>query len=247
MVADAVEIVRGRRIERVPASALRLWARACQRVVVDLGAGDGRAAYRLARAYPTWAVLAVDPDVRALREVSRKAARPVHRGGAPNARFVRAALETLPPGLDALADEIRVAYPWGSLLRTVLGQDAMRLRRMVRLGAPGAQVRAEVNRSALAAVPGGLEAAGHDLAAAWEAAGVRVVSVGWGATALETSWGRRLNPRGQARVLRVEGRVLLAEGEDLWRNRAAGEAVQATVRRDRDGGRSGRDEVQRCG
>ena len=47
MVADAVEIVRGRRIERVPASALRLWARACQRVVVDLGAGDGRAAYRL--------------------------------------------------------------------------------------------------------------------------------------------------------------------------------------------------------
>ncbi|MDQ7829393.1 MAG: class I SAM-dependent methyltransferase [Armatimonadota bacterium] len=229
MVPDVVDVVCGRRLERVPAAALRVWAQTYQRVVVDLGAGDGRAAYRLARTHPTWAALAVDPDVRALREVSWRAARPVPRGGAPNACFIRAALEMLPAGLDALADEIRIAYPWGSLLRTVLGQDAMELRRMVRLGAPGAQVRAEVNRSALAVVPGGPEAAGPDLAAAWEAAGLRVVSVVWGAPALETSWGRRLNPRGRVRVLQVEGRVLRAEGECLRRNRAAGEAVQAAV------------------
>ena len=43
------------------------------------------------------------------------------RGGAPNALFIVAAAEALPEPLTGIADEITINYPWGSLLRIVVG------------------------------------------------------------------------------------------------------------------------------
>ena len=53
----------------------------------------------------------------------RRDARPPARGGRPNALFVVAAAEAPPRELIGLADEVRILFPWGSLLRGVLGQD----------------------------------------------------------------------------------------------------------------------------
>jgi 16S rRNA (adenine(1408)-N(1))-methyltransferase len=68
--------------------------------------------------------IGIDADARAMAESSRRAAGPARRGGRPNAFFVAAGVEQLPVELARLADLVTVSFPWGSLLRGVLGLDA---------------------------------------------------------------------------------------------------------------------------
>ena len=56
-----------------------------------------------------------------MAEASRRAARPQRKGGLPNALFVPAAAEAVPQELSGRAHEVMVLFPWGSLLRGVLG------------------------------------------------------------------------------------------------------------------------------
>lgn len=57
-------------------------------------------------------------------EAAKRAARKPSRGGAPNARFIVAAAEALPPELAATADLVTVQFPWGSLLRGIARGEA---------------------------------------------------------------------------------------------------------------------------
>ena len=122
----ASTVVRGKKIERVAGLALRREAAA--RVVGDLGAGDGRWIYRIARAHPTWFCVGVDATTDGIRETARRAERKPTRGGAPNVWCIRAALEALPAALDGLVDEVHVPLPWGSLLRAVVAPAPETLR-----------------------------------------------------------------------------------------------------------------------
>jgi 16S rRNA (adenine(1408)-N(1))-methyltransferase len=58
-----------------------------------------------------------------MAEPSRRAARAPARSGLPNALFVVAAVELLPPELRGVADELTIAFPWGSLLRGAVELD----------------------------------------------------------------------------------------------------------------------------
>jgi 16S rRNA (adenine(1408)-N(1))-methyltransferase len=213
---DAVALVCGRKIVQVEGSALRKEAAGYRRVVVDLGAGDGRFAYRLARASPSWLVIAVDANPAGMREISRRACCKPSRGGAPNVRFVRAAAGALPGGLDGIADEILILYPWGSLLRAVIVPDVTMLRGIARLGKPGASVHVRVNAlalgdSELAAGPG-RPAQDHEdsrerLASAYKTAGLQVVRWTWEPGGPPTSWGKRLSHGSPGRVLALDARV----------------------------------------
>ena len=93
------------------------------RTIVDLGTGDGSAVLRLARKDPEVLAIGVDTDANGLRDASHRVARPVHKGGLPNAVFLlgdaRAVLAELPDRVD----ELRITLPWGSLLRAVLHGD----------------------------------------------------------------------------------------------------------------------------
>lgn len=84
--------------------------------------------------------IGVDADAAAMAEASRRAARGAHRGGLPNALFVVAAAEALPPELHGLACSLTVQFPWGSLLRGLLRADAQMLDGIVRVCRPGAKV-----------------------------------------------------------------------------------------------------------
>jgi 16S rRNA (adenine(1408)-N(1))-methyltransferase len=87
-------------------------------------------------------VVGVDADAASMRETSRKAARAPKKGGLPNAMFVVASVEALPDELHAIADEVRVTFPWGSLLRGVVGADPVVLAGIALVAKPGAEVRA---------------------------------------------------------------------------------------------------------
>jgi len=108
--------------------------------VLDLGTGDGRFVLATAAARPDLLVIGVDADSAALAEASRRAARPARRGGLPNAQFVAAAAEALPAELDGLASALTLHFPWGSLLRGLLGAEPQLLAGIARVTRPGAAV-----------------------------------------------------------------------------------------------------------
>jgi 16S rRNA (adenine(1408)-N(1))-methyltransferase len=203
---ESVDVVRGKCVVRVSVAELLAQAAAAARVVVDLGAGDGRYAYRLARAHPAWLCLAVDACAAGMRELSWRAGRKPSRGGAPNAIFVRAEASSLPEALCGIADEVSVFYPWGSLLRAVLEPEPALLARIVRLGRPGAALRIRVNESALAAAgTQPLERWLPRLRHAYSAAGVNLALCGPVPAAGLTRWGTRLLAGRAAEDLAIEG------------------------------------------
>jgi 16S rRNA (adenine(1408)-N(1))-methyltransferase len=147
-----------------------------------------------------------------MAESSLRAARPIRRGGLPNALFVIAAAERPPDELCALAAEVTILFPWGSLLRGALAIDD-RLEAaagIAGLVAPGGVVRALVSidpRDGLA-IPALASADRAGLAARWACHGLtltrfepaRIGEI----DASGSSWARRLAAGRERRVWRLE-------------------------------------------
>jgi 16S rRNA (adenine(1408)-N(1))-methyltransferase len=71
-----------------------------------------------------------------MAEASRRAARPAPKGGLVNALFILAAAEALPYELDGLVNAVTVHFPWGSLLRGLLGPEGSLLAGLSRILKP---------------------------------------------------------------------------------------------------------------
>ncbi len=80
-------------------------------------------------------MIGVDANAAAMAASSRRAAR---REALPNALFVLAAAEHPPQVMKGLAGSLTVNFPWGSLLRGLLGHDDAVLAGVASLLAPGA-------------------------------------------------------------------------------------------------------------
>jgi 16S rRNA (adenine(1408)-N(1))-methyltransferase len=85
-------------------------------------------------------VLGIDADARAPADASRRVARSARSANDRRAWFVAAGVEILPAGLTGLADLVTVRFPWGSLLRGVLGVDTGVAASIARLVAPGGRL-----------------------------------------------------------------------------------------------------------
>ena len=99
-----------------------------------------------------------------MAESSRRAARPARKGGLPNAGFVVAAVETPPAELCGVASLVTVRFPWGSLLRGVIGRDdavAAGLASLIRPSGALELLVAPLERDGLDGVP----TSGEDLVA----------------------------------------------------------------------------------
>jgi 16S rRNA (adenine(1408)-N(1))-methyltransferase len=179
-------------------------------VVVDLGAGDGRAVLARARAEPASLVVGVDASATAMAESSRRG----HRRGPANARFFVASAETLADTvLAGRADLVTVAFPWGSLLRGVVGLDQVALGGAAALVASGGgfDVLASVVPSDRIDGIASLDASCEpEIRRAWAAVGLQLVSMRLASTAeiaaSGSSWARRLAATRDTRpVWRLEG------------------------------------------
>jgi 16S rRNA (adenine(1408)-N(1))-methyltransferase len=107
-------------------------------VVIDIGTGDGLFVYRCAQENPRKFYIGIDASTRPLEKVSEKIYRKPSKGGLPNVLFIQAAVEDLPHELEAVADEVHVHFPWGSLLGGVATGDAAVLDSLRRICAAGA-------------------------------------------------------------------------------------------------------------
>lgn len=86
---------------------------------------------------PDRLVVGVDANAAGMMTASRRAAAKPSRGGLPNALFVVAAVEALPAELDGVADLVTVHFPWGSLLRGLLGANPATMTGLTRVLRPG--------------------------------------------------------------------------------------------------------------
>ncbi|HEX4841698.1 MAG TPA: class I SAM-dependent methyltransferase [bacterium] len=210
-----VELVRGKAHTPVPAAHVRETASKFREVSIDVGTGDGRWAYRMARAHPERFCLGIDANAAGLRDVSFRASRKPSRGGVSNVWFIRAAVETLPAGLEHLADHITIFYPWRRLLDGILKPDPAVIRPIGLLGKHGAQILICINESALhpgthAAGPVACSALLARLRAPYAEAGIALTTCRI-ASGPGTTWGDRVGQGRPARSVVVTG-VVRGEG-----------------------------------
>ncbi len=163
-----------------------------------MGTGDGRAVIRAAARQPTTLVIGLDAVAGAMTDASRRSARSVARGGVDNALFCVAGIEAPPRELVGRGDLVTVRFPWGSLLRGVLGVDPAARAGLASLVAPAGSIDALVSIEGRDGLPDLLHTTDDRtrLAEAWRAEGfvvddLRSASKGEVAASGST-WARRL-------------------------------------------------------
>jgi 16S rRNA (adenine(1408)-N(1))-methyltransferase len=184
------------------------------RILVDVGTGDARTAYRYARATPDRLVVALDPAWPRMVEIAGRAARKPAKGGTANLLLVAASIEDAPDELAGVADEVWVLMPWGKLLVGVVRGDADVCAGLARLAVPGARLEVQIATSIWRepvpleivglpeATPEYVEAtlAGRLAEAGWTGAAASYLSE---TDQLASSWGRRLSAGGPERILKI--------------------------------------------
>ena len=201
----SVSVVTGRAVATLEGPDVDALVAGYDRVLVDVGTGDGRYAYALARAAPRTLVVGIDAIKENLQETAARAGRKPARGGLANVVFVWASAEDPPAELHGRADSVQVVLPWGRLMVGLLLAAPDVLGGLRRLGRPGTAFRAVVNaevwgdpipvevRDLPELTP---ERVVHELAPRYEALGIGVTGARLldeeGVQRLRSTWSRRL-------------------------------------------------------
>ncbi len=186
---------------------------------------------RVARAHPRALVVGIDADAAAMRERSAAAARRADRGGLPNALLLAAGAEQLPAELAAIADDLHVTLPWGSLLRGAILPEPWFVELVVRLLRPGGWARLILSTGPREVATGlaALDAAGASaLADAYACAGLRPICTrpvtAADVSELGSSWAKRLRIPARRAAWRLDLRAPGGRGLEP-RPQAAGDPV----------------------
>lgn len=142
-----MEVIKGKRTFHMQFAEFRELISGHSRVVVDIGTGDGRFVYELARAHPEWFCMGIDPARENLEQYSAKIYRKPGKGGLPNVLYVIASAEDLPLELEGLAGAIHINFPWGSLLEAVVLADQRVLANIGGISRPGGSLEMLINTS----------------------------------------------------------------------------------------------------
>ena len=90
-----------------------------EKVYMDIGCGDGKFIYKLARENPRNFYIGIEPAMEQVAEVSLKSTKKSSRGGTSNLIFINSSFEDIPKPLYGIADFIYILFPWGKLLEDV--------------------------------------------------------------------------------------------------------------------------------
>jgi 16S rRNA (adenine(1408)-N(1))-methyltransferase len=172
-----------------------------QRIVLDLGTGDGRYVNYLAGKNPCWFIIGVDACRENLREHSLIKL--------PNTLFVIAGAQDLPRELHGCVSHITINFPWGSLLESLLEGDTRLLHGLECIARTDASLHLHVNGGALAEIGANLETGTGMIHRSLQSAGWLLDSpVQLGAPSLRglpTTWARRLAHGRDPRAMALRG------------------------------------------
>ena len=137
-----METIRGRKSYEIDCNKFREQLVNYDRVVLDLGTGDGRYVRTLADKHPNWFVIGVDACRENLREHSQSKLQ--------NMLFIIASAQNLPKELNKTISHITINFPWGSLLESLLNNDPMLIRGLETISNSATDVDLHLNAGALA-------------------------------------------------------------------------------------------------
>lgn len=112
------------------------------RIVLDLGTGDGKFAFCHADKFPSHFVIGVDSCRENLHEHSR--------AKLPNLLYIIASAQALPHELHGLVSQITINFPWGSLLESLLNGDDRLLHGLESVSGSSVGLDVRLNGGALA-------------------------------------------------------------------------------------------------
>ena len=137
-----METIRGKMSQYLDCNGL--WSRLenYERVLLDLGTGDGRYVRTFAEQQPDWFVIGVDACRENLRAASRIAL--------PNALFLIANAQALPQELYGSIAHVTINFPWGSLLKSLLTGEAALMSGLTQISKPQMAIDIYLNGGALA-------------------------------------------------------------------------------------------------
>jgi hypothetical protein len=137
-----METIRGRRSLDLDLTGLNDRLANYNRVILDLGTGDGRYVHCLADNFPDAFVIGVDACRENLHEHSRLKL--------TNALFIIASAQELPHELNGLVSHITINFPWGSLLQSLLTNDPALMRGLESISRSVTSINVRLNGGALA-------------------------------------------------------------------------------------------------
>lgn len=197
-----METIRGKTSLDLDSAALHERLVNYQRVLLDLGTGDGRYARTLAERHPSWFVIGVDSCRENLREHSR--------AKLPNLLYIIASAQNLPHELHGLVSQITINFPWGSLLESLLTGDSRLIFGLESITKQNASIELRLNGGAMTEAGTALEAGTDCIHSNLLRAGWKVnAPVQIGAPSLRglpTTWARRLAHGRDPRAMTIWGR-----------------------------------------
>lgn len=144
-----METIRGRMSLDLDLDGLKDRLASYNRIVLDLGTGDGRYVRTLAEKQPDWFMIGVDACREKLHEHSR--------AKLPNMLFVVACAQDLPCKFYGLFRQVTVNFPWGSLLESLLTGDTGMMKGLSSVVRPNARIEICLNAGALQKAGASLE------------------------------------------------------------------------------------------
>lgn len=99
------------------------------KTIIDLGTGDGRFVYKMAKENPENKYIGVDPMLSQTEKYQRK----INREKLKNVELIEASVENLPESLTNTANEVYINFPWGSLLAAVAKPNKKIIKNIVKL------------------------------------------------------------------------------------------------------------------
>ncbi|MBN2115564.1 MAG: hypothetical protein JW730_03275 [Anaerolineales bacterium] len=198
-----METIRGKKSLEVDFSGWKDRLGTYNRVLLDLGTGDGRYVRTLAEAHPDWFVIGVDACRENLHEHSRAKLQ--------NMLFIIAEAQDLPCELHGLVSHVAINFPWGSLLESLLTGDPALLHGLESVARAAASFDLRLNG-------GALTEAGTTLEAGAELIHNNILRAGWqvkapvtmNASALRSfpsTWAKRLAFGRDPRAIALNGYI----------------------------------------
>jgi 16S rRNA (adenine(1408)-N(1))-methyltransferase len=171
------------------------------RIILDLGTGDGRYVHCLAATYPDAFIIGVDSCRENLHQYSR--------AKLSNMLFVIANAQNLPHELNGLASHITINFPWGSLLQSLLDGDERLLRELESIANSSASLDIRLNGGALTEAGWPLEAGAEKiydnlLSSGWQVNAPVMMNVN-ALRSFPSTWAKRLAFGRDPRSMMING------------------------------------------
>lgn len=196
-----METIRGRKSHQLDMNGFKEQIANYDRILLDLGTGDGRYARTFADQHPDWFVIGVDACRENLREHSQAKLQ--------NMLFVIASAQELPQEFSGLISHVTINFPWGSLLQSLLAGDSKLMCGIKCISKPKTSLHLRLNGGALAEAGKTLEAGTDRISynlvkAGWQIEHPVIMDVG-ALKKIPSTWAKRLAYGRDPRALMVSG------------------------------------------